>query len=59
MYHEEAETIKRYFQNFAKQVVGQNFHIYDINSIVGGGAGGLNDEKFMKRMLIKPMEEVV
>lgn len=53
MYQEESETIRRYFSIYAKSKIGPNFSIIDINSL-GSGA-----DKQIKRMLMKPMEEVI
>lgn len=53
MYQEESETIRRYFSLYAKSKVGTNFSVIDINSL-----GSTADKQF-KRMLIKPMEEVL
>jgi hypothetical protein len=52
MYYEEPETIRRYFQTFAKQMVGTNQTIVDVTSI------GQTDDKYIKRLLAKPMEDV-
>ena len=52
MYSEESETIRRYFSNYAKMKVGSNFSIVDINSL------GPSEDKQLKRVLSKPMEEV-
>lgn len=53
MYQEESETIRRYFSIYAKSKVGTNFSIIDINSL------GSTADKQIKRMLVKPMEEVL
>ena len=52
MYSEESETLRRYFINFAKSKVGNSYQIIDINLL------GLNDDKQIKKLLSKPMEEV-
>jgi hypothetical protein len=52
MYYEEPETVRRHFQNYAKQMVGANHAIVDVTSI------GQQDDKYIKRLLAKPMEEV-
>jgi hypothetical protein len=52
MYSEEPETVRRSFTNFAKTKVGHNFSIVDINSL------GLSEEKLIKKILSRPMEEV-
>jgi hypothetical protein len=51
-YLEEPEIIKRYFVNFAKTKVGSNYTIVEINSL------GLDDNKQIKRTILKAMEEV-
>lgn len=52
-YLEEPEVIKKYFVNFAKAKVGQNYSIVEINSL------GIEDNKQIKRTLSKAMEEVI
>ena len=53
MYTEESETIRRYYTQFAKSKVGSNFSLVDINSL-----GLLTEDKQIKRILSRPMEEV-
>lgn len=52
MYLEESETIRRHFINYAKSKVGSNYTIIDINAL------GHSEEKQIKRIFSKPMEEV-
>lgn len=52
-YIDEPETVKKYFINFAKSKVGQNYTIVEANKL------GLDDLKFIKRTLAKAMEEVI
>ena len=54
MYAEESETIRRYFTQFARTKVGSNYSIVDINSL-----GLQTEDKQIKRMLSKPMEDVI
>lgn len=51
-YTEEPEIIKRYFVNFAKSKVANNYLIVDVNCL------GLDDNKQLKRIILKAMEEV-
>jgi hypothetical protein len=52
MYLEEPETIRRVFTSFAKSKIGSKYSIIDVNSL------GLPEEKQIKKILSKPMEEV-
>ena len=54
MYTEESETIRRYFTQFARTKVGSNYSIVDINAL-----GLQTEDKQIKRMLSKPMEDVI
>ena len=51
-YIEEPELVRRSFVNFAKSKVGSNYLIVDINFL------GNSEEKQVKRLITKPMEEV-
>lgn len=53
MYSEEPEAVRRSFTNFAKIKVGHNHSIIDINSL------GLSEDKQIRKILSRPMEEVI
>jgi hypothetical protein len=52
MYSEEPECVKRAFTNYAKTKDKLVFNIIEINGL------GMTEEKQIKKMLGKPMEEV-
>ena len=51
MYQEESETVRRYFVSFAKTKVGNSYSIIDVYSL------GLNEDKQIKRLMLKSIEE--
>jgi dynein heavy chain len=51
LYEEESETVRRFFVNFAKTKVGNSYTIVDVHSL------GLNDDKQIKRLMSKSIEE--
>lgn len=52
-YLDEPEVIKKYFINFAKSKVGQNYSIVEVSKL------GLEDSKFIKKNLTKAIEDVI
>ena len=54
MYAEESETVRRYYIQYARSKVGSSsYSIVDINQL-----GLLTEDKQIKRILSKPMEDV-
>ena len=54
MYAEESETVRRYYIHYARSKVGSSsYSIVDINQL-----GLLTEDKQIKRILSKPMEDV-
>lgn len=53
MYAEESETVRRHYIQYARSKVGSSYSIVDINQL-----GLLTEDKQIKRILSKPMEDV-